>query len=63
MSIKEDVKRMKSAAPYLAASDINDRNRALKLIADCLKDNSERSLPQTSLILTQQKQTVSHRQS
>ena len=42
MSIKEDVKRMKSAAPYLAASDINDRNRALKLIADCLKDNSEK---------------------
>ncbi|MCR5235283.1 MAG: glutamate-5-semialdehyde dehydrogenase [Lachnospiraceae bacterium] len=42
MTIKEDVKKMKSAAPFLAASTIDDRNSALKLIAQALKENSEK---------------------
>lgn len=42
MSIKEDVKKMKSAAPFLAASSIEERNNALKLIAGSLKANAER---------------------
>ena len=42
MTIKEDVKNMKSAAPFLAASTIDDRNSALKLIAQALKENSEK---------------------
>lgn len=42
MSIKDDVKKMKSAAPYLAASSIEERNNALKLIADSLKANADR---------------------
>ena len=42
MSIKDDVRKMKSAAPYLAASSIEERNNALKLIADSLKANADR---------------------
>ena len=42
MSIKDDVKKMKSAAPYLAASSIEERNNALKLIAYSLKANADR---------------------
>ncbi|HCM91349.1 MAG TPA: glutamate-5-semialdehyde dehydrogenase [Lachnospiraceae bacterium] len=42
MSIKDDVKKMKSAAPYLAASSIEERNNALKLISVSLKANADR---------------------
>ena len=41
MSIKEDVKKMKAAAPYLAASTIDERNNALRLIADALRSNAD----------------------
>lgn len=40
MSIRDDVKKMKLAAPFLAASDISIRNNALKIIADNLEKNS-----------------------
>ena len=39
MSIRDDVRKMKSAAPYLAASSIEERNNALRLIADALRAN------------------------
>ncbi|MCR5507128.1 MAG: glutamate-5-semialdehyde dehydrogenase [Lachnospiraceae bacterium] len=42
MSIREDVIKMKSAAPFLASSTIDERNNALKKIAGSLKDNAER---------------------
>ncbi|MCR5420753.1 MAG: glutamate-5-semialdehyde dehydrogenase [Lachnospiraceae bacterium] len=41
MSIKDDVKKMKAAAPFMAASDNNIRNQALHLIIENLKNNSE----------------------
>ena len=41
MSIKEDVKKMKAAAPYLAASTVDERNNALRLIADALRSNAD----------------------
>ena len=41
MSIKDDVRQMKKAAPYLAASSENVRNNALKFIANALKDNRD----------------------
>jgi glutamate-5-semialdehyde dehydrogenase len=40
MSIKDDVKKMKAAAPYLAASTITERNNALKVIAEALRSNA-----------------------
>lgn len=42
MSISNDVKKMKAAAPFLAASTIEERNNALRLIADSLKANSDK---------------------
>ncbi len=42
MSIREDAANMKSVAPYLAASDIEQRNKALELIMDAIKDNSDK---------------------
>ncbi|MCR5356484.1 MAG: glutamate-5-semialdehyde dehydrogenase [Lachnospiraceae bacterium] len=42
MSIRDDVIRMKSAAPFLAASSINDRNKALAAIAASLKENADK---------------------
>ncbi len=42
MSIKDDVRQMKKAAPYLAASTEAARNHALKLVSDALKDNSDK---------------------
>ena len=42
MSITDDVKKMKAAAPYLAASTIEERNNALRLIADSLKADSDK---------------------
>ena len=42
MSIKDDVKKMKAAAPYLAVSTAKERNRALSLIADALKENADK---------------------
>lgn len=41
MSIKDDVKKMKAASPYLAASSRDERNHALKLISDSLKANAD----------------------
>ena len=40
MSIKDDVKKMKEAAPFLAASGIDDRNKALEAVAASLKENA-----------------------
>ncbi len=42
MGITDDVKKMKAAAPFLAASTIEDRNNALRLIADSLKAHSDK---------------------
>ena len=42
MSITDDVKKMKAAAPFLAASTIEERNNALRLIADSLKADSDK---------------------
>lgn len=42
MSIKDDVKKMKAAAPFLAASAIEDRNRALSFIKEALKTNADK---------------------
>lgn len=42
MTIKEDVKKMKSVAPFLAASTIEERNSALRLIAQALNDNADK---------------------
>ncbi len=42
MSIREDVIKMKSSAPYLAASSVKVRNHALEMIASALKENSDK---------------------
>lgn len=42
MSIKDDVKRMKSAAPFLAASTAEERNRALAEVAGSLRANADK---------------------
>ena len=42
MSISDDVKKMKSAAPFLAASTIDERNNVLRLISDSLKANADK---------------------
>lgn len=42
MSITDDVKKMKAAAPFLAASTIEERNNTLRLIADSLKADSDK---------------------
>ncbi len=42
MSIRDDAKRMKTVAPFLASSSIEDRNRALNLINEAIKANSDR---------------------
>ena len=41
MSIKDDARKMKTVAPYMAASDIATRNAALKKIKESLISNSE----------------------
>ena len=41
MSIREDVRRMKQQAPYLAASTIEQRNNALRLAKEKLQANAE----------------------
>ena len=40
MSIKDDVKKMKAAAPFLAASASEERNRALAAVASSLRANA-----------------------
>ena len=42
MSIKDDVRKMKASAPFLAASSVDNRNRALMAIADSLKANADK---------------------
>lgn len=42
MSIRDDVKKMKMAAPYLAASSIDIRNKALEIAMLKLKDSEEK---------------------
>lgn len=42
MSIRDDVKKMKMAAPYLAASSIDIRNKALETVAANLESSSDR---------------------
>ena len=41
MSIREEVRKMKQAAPYMAASTIEQRNNALRIAAKKLKENAE----------------------
>ena len=41
MSISDDVKKMKAATPFLAASTIDIRNNALRLIAESLRTNAD----------------------
>ena len=41
MNIREEVGKMKKDAPFLAASPIEDRNRALEKIAENLKAHKE----------------------
>lgn len=41
MSIRDEVKKMKLDAPHLAASTIDDRNKALAEIAKSLEDNAD----------------------
>lgn len=41
MKIREEVRKMKNDAPFLAASSIETRNKALKLIAENLKVHKE----------------------
>lgn len=42
MSIKEDVKKMKKAAPFLAVSTAEERNRALAAVAENLKAGADK---------------------
>ncbi len=42
ISIREQAKKMKLTAPHMAASSIEDRNKALKSIADALKENADK---------------------
>lgn len=42
MGIKDDVKKMKNAAPFFAATSNDERNAALKAAAQALKDNKEK---------------------
>lgn len=42
MNIKEEIRKMKEAAPFLAASSEETRNNALKRIAQSLKENADR---------------------
>ncbi|MBQ0027763.1 MAG: glutamate-5-semialdehyde dehydrogenase [Lachnospiraceae bacterium] len=42
MSIRDDVKKMKMAAPYLAASSIDIRNKALEIAMSKLKESAEK---------------------
>jgi len=42
MNIKEEIRKMKEAAPFLAASSEDTRNGALKNIAKSLKENADR---------------------
>ena len=41
MSIKDDARKMKTVAPYMAASDIATRNSALMKIKEALLKNSD----------------------
>ena len=41
MSIKDEVKKMKADAPFLAASSIEERNKALLTIADNIEANAD----------------------
>lgn len=41
MKIREEVRKMKNDAPFLAASSIETRNKALKLIAENLEEHKE----------------------
>ena len=41
MKIREEVRKMKKDAPFLAASSIETRNKALELIAENLKAHKE----------------------
>lgn len=41
MKIREEVRNMKKDAPFLAASSIDTRNKALELIAENLKAHKE----------------------
>lgn len=42
MNIKEEVKKLKTAAPFLAASTNEQRNKALTAIAAALRENADR---------------------
>ncbi len=42
ISIREQARKMKSKAPFMAAASIEERNKALKMIADALRNDSER---------------------
>ena len=42
MGIKEETIKMKAAAPYLAASSVEQRNKALLLVAENLRRSEER---------------------
>ncbi len=42
MGFKDDIKKLKETAPYLAATSAETRNRALENIAAALKDNADK---------------------
>ncbi len=42
ISIREQARNMKLKAPFMATASIEDRNKALRMIADAIKDNAEK---------------------
>ncbi len=42
VNIREQAKKMKLVAPFMAATSVEDRNKALRSIADALKENADK---------------------
>ena len=47
MGIKEETIKMKAAAPYLAASSVEQRNKALLMVAENLRANAAKIFEET----------------
>ena len=59
MGIKEETIKMKAAAPYLAASSVEQRNKALLMVAENLRANAAKIFEE---IWQRQKKIILHRQ-
>ena len=62
MGIKEETIKMKAAAPYLAASSVEQRNKALLMVAENLRANAAKILKRINEIWQRQKKIILHRQ-